>query len=109
MINYYLCALVTFASAFTSLGFSIAAYRNVNNSTRISEMYTLSRSFALALASVIPIIYHTVQWLSAIAIIMIIVQAIDAYIGVKLKDLLKTYGPAMTSLLNLCAFVWLIS
>lgn len=107
MLIYYACAVVTAASAFTSLGFSIGAYRNAANSAHNSDMYALSRSSALALVSLLPLTYHSVDVLSAIAIVMIAVQAFDAIIGIKLKDSLKTYGPAMTSLLNLGALVWL--
>jgi hypothetical protein len=39
---------------------------------------------------------------------MIIVQACDAVIGGTINDLMKTYGPAVTALLNLVAVIWLI-
>jgi hypothetical protein len=39
---------------------------------------------------------------------MIIVQACDAVIGGTIKDPMKTYGPAVTALLNLVAVIWLI-
>ena len=62
----------------------------------------------MATASVIPCFYHSVQWLSAIAVIMIVVQVLDAAIGIKLRDSLKTYGPAITAIFNLGALIWLI-
>jgi len=39
---------------------------------------------------------------------MIIVQACDAVIGGTINDPIKTYGPAVTALLNLVAVIWLI-
>jgi hypothetical protein len=39
---------------------------------------------------------------------MIIVQACDAVIGTTIKDRMKTFGPAGTSLLNFVAVIWLI-
>jgi len=39
---------------------------------------------------------------------MIIVQASDAVIGGTINDPMKTYGPAVTALLNLVAVIWLI-
>jgi hypothetical protein len=39
---------------------------------------------------------------------MIIVQACDAVIGGTINDPMKTYGPAVTALLNLVAVIWLI-
>jgi hypothetical protein len=39
---------------------------------------------------------------------MIIVQVRDAVIGTTIKDRMKTFGPAGTSLLNIVAVIWLI-
>jgi len=37
---------------------------------------------------------------------MIIVQAIDALIGIKINDKMKTFGPAITAVINLSALIW---
>jgi hypothetical protein len=39
---------------------------------------------------------------------MIIVQAGDAAIGARIRDRMKTLGPAGTAVLNLAAIVWLL-
>ena len=39
---------------------------------------------------------------------MIVVQAIDAVIGVAIKDRPKTFGPVVTALVNLAALVWML-
>jgi hypothetical protein len=55
-------------------------------------------------ASIIPFLNGSLQWLEAVAIGMIIVQACDAAIGVTIQDRMKTFGreelllPLMTPL-----------
>jgi hypothetical protein len=44
----------------------------------------------------------------SIALAMVIVQAVDAIIGVRIHDRLKTIGPAATSLANAVALIWLL-
>jgi hypothetical protein len=71
-------------------------------------LYTLARSTALAITSVVVLFDHSRPWLEAVAVSMIIVQLLDAGIGVKIRDKAKTYGPAGTALINLVVLVWLI-
>jgi hypothetical protein len=108
MLSFYICTFVTVLSAFTSLVFSIQAVRSANND-QTATLYATARSIALAIVSLIPFFYHSKPFLSAIAIIMITVQAIDSFIGLKIKSLLKTYGPTVTALLNLLALMWLLN
>jgi hypothetical protein len=107
MASYYICVLITIASAFTSLGFSAQAVRAANNE-QISALYAATRSVALAIVSLAPLFYHSKPFLVAIAIAMIIIQALDAAIGFTIKNQLKTYGPIATALFNLLALVWLL-
>lgn len=39
---------------------------------------------------------------------MIIVQALDALVGIKITDRLKTFGPAITAIINLLALIWFV-
>jgi hypothetical protein len=71
-------------------------------------LYACARSMALVIASVVPFQTGSTEWLKAIAWSMIIVQACDAFIDTTIKDRMKIFGPAGTSLLNLVAVVWLI-
>ncbi len=109
MASFYICALITAISAFTSLGFSAQEALSVRNKEQTTALYAASRSIALAIASLIPFFYHSYPLLAAVAVTMIIVQAIDAVIGFKIKNQLKAYGPAATALFNLLALIWLLN
>jgi hypothetical protein len=63
---------------------------------------------ALFTASVVPFLSESVGWLLAIAWSMIAVQALDAVVGMTIKDNVKAFGPAGTALVNLAAAIWLI-
>ncbi|MGI8576656.1 MAG: hypothetical protein ACR2KG_01800 [Nocardioidaceae bacterium] len=108
-VAYWVCALVTLASALTSLGFSLKALTSTHNKSRTNAMYAAVRSAALAFAAVVPLFMESRSWLEAIAIAMIFVQSLDTVIGLKMRDALKTYGPAATALTNLAVLVWLMS
>jgi hypothetical protein len=106
---FLFCAFITTVSAVISLGFSIAAALNTATEVRNTGLYTCARSVALVIASAVPFLTGSTQWLLAIACSMIIVQICDAAIGVVIKDRMKTFGPAGTALLNLAAVIWLLS
>ncbi|MDB5178963.1 MAG: hypothetical protein JWN01_906 [Patescibacteria group bacterium] len=106
---FLLCAAITITSALVSLGFSIAAVRSAEGESRINALYATARSTALAAICLVPLFSSSYEWLVAVASCMILVQAIDAGIGVARKDKMKTFGPAATSLANLLALIWLIS
>src|SRR4051812_14006169 len=105
---FWVCAIITLASALTSLGFSVYALNSSTGAARNNSMYTTARSLALAIAAIIVLFDHSRGWLEAIATVMIVVQAADAYIGVAQKEANKVYGPAITALVNLIALVWFI-
>ena len=71
-------------------------------------MYTCARSIALAVTAVVALFARSTPFLAAVAIAMVILQAIDAIIGGILHDRLKTLGPALTALANAAALVWLL-
>lgn len=105
---FFTCALVTAISAIVSLGFSVAAVRSETQNAQTMALYACVRSAALGIASIVSFWTGSSQWLLAVAVIMIIVQAGDALIGLRIKDHLKTFGPAATSIINLLALSWLI-
>ena len=110
MTAFWVCAGVTAASAFVSLGFSVAALLSVRYQARTNAnaMYVLSRSVALAAVSLLPPISQTRSSLLTIALAMVIVQALDAIVGGIVRDRMKTFGPASLGALNLVALVWLL-
>jgi hypothetical protein len=106
---YLFCAIITAMSAFTSFGFSVAAVNTANAQTRNNAMYAASRSVALAIASIVPFLNHSQDWLVAVAVIMVIVQIADAGIGAINREPMKTYGPAFLGLLNFATLIWLVT
>ena len=106
---FIFCAAITSISALISLGFSIASVPGATGQTRALAFYTCARSTAFVIISVYTFVGGSVQWLQAAATGMIIVQALDAAIGVAIKDDVKTFGPAGTAIANVAALVWLVA
>jgi hypothetical protein len=106
---FFVCAAVTAVSAFVSLGFSIASVPGTNGQARTLALYTCARSIAFAIISVVPFATGWTLWLAAVAVGMIILQALDAGVGAAIGDRMKTLGPAAIAVTNLAALVWLIS
>jgi hypothetical protein len=106
---FLVCATVTAVSAFVSLGFSIAAVPKAEGQTRTLALYTCARSIAFAIISVVPLATAWSLWLEAVATGMIILQGLDAGVGVMIGDRMKTFGPAAIAVTNLAALMWLIS
>lgn len=106
--SFWACAVITLASALTSLGFSVAAVRAADAPGLTNARYAMSRSVALAIVSVVAIAYQSVPWLAAVAVAMVLVQAGDALVGRMERDAVKTVGPAATAVLNLAALLWML-
>jgi hypothetical protein len=105
---YWVCSTITAISAFVSLGYSIDALARSDQSSRPNSMYTTARSSALAVAAIGAVFVRSDPYLEAIALTMVIVQAVDAVIGALTHDRLKTFDPAATSLANAAALIWLL-
>jgi hypothetical protein len=80
---------------------------DATGTARTMALYACARSMALVIASVVPFLTGSTDWLQAIAWSMIVVQTCDAVIGTTIKDRMKTFGPAGTALLNLGAVIGL--
>jgi hypothetical protein len=106
---FLVCAIITAVSAFVSLGFSIASVPGAKGQARTLALYTCARSIAFAIISVVPFATGWSVWLEAVAVGMIILQALDAFVGVDIGDRMKTFGPATMAVTNLAALLWLIS
>jgi hypothetical protein len=106
-VPFIVCASIAAISAVISLGFSIEAAVSTTGTARTMALYACARSVALAIAGAVPFLTGSTDWLQAIALSMVIVQACDAVIGMTIKDRMKTFGPAGTALLNLVALIWL--
>lgn len=106
---FLVCASVTLISALISLGFSVASVPDTSGKTRTLAFYTVARSVAFAVISVVPFFNGSIAWLEAAALGMTILQACDAVIGMTIPDRMKTFGPAGTAVANLAALIWLTS
>jgi hypothetical protein len=102
-VPFVFCASVTVASAIISFGFSVAAVLGSTGEARTIALYACARSVALVVAGAVPFLTGSTQWLQAVALSMIIVQACDTVIGLTIKDRMKTFGPTGIALLNLAA------
>jgi hypothetical protein len=105
---FWLCGLVTIASAFTSAGFSIAALSS-SGDAHVNAMYAASRSLSLALASVVVVLARSRTGLLTVAFVMAFVQAADAVIGAIDHQPLKTVGPAFLALVTVAVLIALWS
>jgi hypothetical protein len=106
---FLVCATVTAVSTFVSLGFSIASVPRAKGQIRTLALYTCARSIALAIISIVPFAAGWSLWLEAVAVGMVILQVLDACVGVEMRDRMKTLGPAVIAAANLAALAWLIS
>jgi|HubBroStandDraft_2_1064218.scaffolds.fasta_scaffold13000_2 hypothetical protein len=102
-VPFVFCASVTAISAIISFGFSVAAVLGSTGEARTIALYACARSVALVVAGAVPFLTGSTQWLQAVALSMIIVQACDTVIGLTIKDRMKTFGPTGIALLNLAA------
>jgi hypothetical protein len=94
---FWICAVVTIASTLTSAGFSVAALSS-SGDAHVNAMYAASRSLSLAIAIILVVLIRSRVGLTALSVVMALVQAGDAIIGAIDHDPLKTFGPAFLAL-----------
>lgn len=95
---------MTAISACVSLGFAIEALVRLGTDDS-SAMYAASRSVALVVAVAAVAVVRSRRALIVVALAMIVVQALDAVVGVTIGDLVKSVGPTFTAVLNLVVLV----
>jgi len=105
---FWFCAAITAVSAYVSFGYSVVGLAGATPASRAALMYAFARSLALAVAATVALLAHSVAFLEAVALTMVIVQSADAIIGGVLRERLKTIGPAATAVLNAAALIWLL-
>jgi hypothetical protein len=106
---YWACSGITALSALISLFFSTQAVRTASGLARTNALYATARPLPLTAVSLVPFFHHSRTWVIALATILTAVQALDALIGVRIRDRKETWGPASTAALNLAALLWLVS
>jgi hypothetical protein len=97
---YWLCFGVTAVSSLISLGFSLAALRGPAGKD-IYPRYAASRSVALVAAVIASAFLSSVPVVFVLAIMLTVVQGLDAAIGIQQRDLRKTIGPVVLAVLTL--------
>lgn len=105
---FWACAGVTALSSLISAGFSLVALRD-SARDRVNAMYASSRSVALGIVGLLPLVLVSKEWLIPIATVMIVVQAFDAMIGIRIKETMKAVGPALLCTVNFALLMLLIS
>ena len=101
---YYSCAAITVISALVSLGFSFEAIAKGKDNNNINALYASSRSVALLYVSIVPIFIFSKEIMIVTSVGMIIVQFLDGFVGIKIKNKLKTLGPFITAIIH-CIFL----
>ena len=107
-ISFLICASITALSAFIGFAFSISETISSQDKARTTAMYLLVRSAVLFTASIVPFFYHSTLLLIAVALCMILVQALDAIIGVIVRDRMRLIGPLVVVALNSLALFWFL-
>ncbi|MCU1479425.1 MAG: hypothetical protein JWQ19_211 [Subtercola sp.] len=105
----WICSVLTIVSALVSLGYAAAGLRSASPSGRLPSSYALSRSMALVVVALAGPFTGNTGFIEAAAVCMICVQLLDAVIGGRSHDLLKTIGPAITAAVNATALVWVFA
>ena len=108
-LPFLVCAAITVVSSLVSLGYSVAALLGASAGEVALARYAASRSVALAAICAVPLMTGSAGQLALAAGAMTIVQALDALIGFRAGDPMKTWGPAATATANLAAVIWMLA
>jgi hypothetical protein len=105
-VAMWVCSIVTIISACVSLGYAVAAFRAASAPARLPSSYALARSAAFVAVAAVAPATGSLGFIAAAAIGLVCVQCLDAVIGGRTGDRLKTIGPAITAVANAAALVW---
>lgn len=99
---------VTAGSALTSLGFSLAALSSEGVGDRY-VLYSLSRSVAIVVGVVVAGVglRRSAAGVTVMGVLMTVVQALDAGVGLVIHESVKTYGPAGLAVVSVLALIGL--
>jgi hypothetical protein len=106
-LAFWICGIITTASALVSAGFSLAALFGPSGADILGR-YAATRSIALPIAVLCCIGLRSRNAVAALALVMSLVQGFDGVIGLLAHDPAKTYGPFFLALVNFAALVWLL-
>ena len=107
-MNYYITAVLTLISTTMGVLFSVAFIRKEKGSSRTNALYMFARSFALLISAIIPFFINSIQILSIVTAAMTIVQIVDGFIGIAIKNRIQTFGPFMLAVCHsICLLILL--
>lgn len=99
---FWICAGITIVNAAVSAGFSLAALTGGGFDDPLG-LYAASRSIALLIVVLAVVVLRSRQGLTAVAFAMGLVQLFDTYVGFRLHDPGKTYGPLFFAIATFAA------
>lgn len=108
-LAFWICAALTVVSALVSTGYAVTSVQSATKESKLPSMYALARSMAILVAALIGLVSFSTDYVTAIALVMIIVQALDTVVGVRIRDTFKTVGPAITAAANAAALIWMLT
>lgn len=108
-VAFWACAIVTLISAGVSLFYAVDGARTSRADAVTPSRYALARSVALFAVALAGPFSGSEAFVTGIATAMIVVQALDALVGVGIRDRLKIVGPAATSLAGLACLLWMFA
>ena len=97
---FYLTAYTTLLSAILGLFFSIRAVKKGKSIERTNALYMFARCLALVCISLIPLFTKSTNLLIIITCLMLIIQIIDGFIGLYMKECMTTIGPFIMAFLH---------
>lgn len=101
---YFIIAIFTSISSLVSLFYAIDACIKTK---QVNAFYAFARSFSIALLCVTTLFFINHQFLFAMTFLMALVQLIDGFIGLKIKDNLKAYGPFSLAIIGFILLIFI--
>lgn len=101
VLEYHLTEIITLISAALGVGFSIGAVKKEKADKRLNSLYMLARSLALLFIAAIPLFMEAERLLLVITAAMLIVQLVDGFAGIYIKNRMRTFGPLIMAALHM--------
>ncbi len=101
---FWFCYGIASLSALISTFYSLSALVG-EGAGDVYALYAASRSVALVLTVLSVAIFRSKPVLIVLALVMTVVQGLDAFIGLATQDVLKTVGPAGLAIITIIAIV----
>jgi hypothetical protein len=102
---FWICAGFTLFSSLVSVAFSVLALRMATGHDY--ALYAASRSVALPVAVVYAMMRRSIGGIAALALAMTLVQLLDGFIGLRLHDPARAYGPIAFAAINFGLLLWM--